>query len=172
SPSPVLSSNTIETTATRRPSHRSRHRGPPRPQRHRTRLRRREAMARPGHPLGRTRLDLPRWSSPPRDHPVAQPRALETCPRDRPEVRLLVRRGSGVLVGEVLARDVYGVLTQMVVGVGIGGAYLAVACGFDDAIADEAAAVLAGVLGSDAHALGDLAELAQLLERGGLDLVD
>src|SRR5690625_5553949 len=86
-------------------------------------------MARPGHPLGRTRLDLPRWSSPPRDHPVAQPRALETCPRDRPEVRLLVRRGSGVLVGEALESVVCGVLTKMVGGVGDGEADLAVACG-------------------------------------------
>src|SRR5690625_4949336 len=128
-------------------------------------------MARPGHPLGRTRLDLPRWSSPPRDHPVAQPRALETCPRDRPEVRLLVRRGSGVLVGQALESVVCGVLTKMVGGVGDGEADLAVACGFDDAIADEAAAGLAGVLGSDAHARGDLAELAQLLERGGPDAV-
>src|SRR5699024_11347365 len=67
---------------------------------YRTRLRRREAMARPGHPLGRARLDLPRWSSPPRDHPVAQPRALETCPRARPEVRLLVRRSEERRVGK------------------------------------------------------------------------
>src|SRR5699024_9401725 len=95
---------------------------------YRTRLRRREAMARPGHPLGRARLDLPRWSSPPRDHPVAQPRALETCPRARPEVRLLVRRGSGVLVGEALESVVCGVLTKMVGGVGDGEADLAVAC--------------------------------------------
>src|SRR5699024_11117147 len=113
-------------------------------------------MARPGHPLGRARLDLPRWSSPPRDHPVAQPRALETCPRARTEVRLLVRRGSGVLVGEALESVVCGVLTKMVGGVGDGEADLAVACGFDDAIADEAAAGGgdAGVDGGDADGAG------------------
>lgn len=49
---------------------------PPRPQRHRAWLQRREAMARTGHPLRQTRPDLPSRSRPPRDQPVAQPPRL------------------------------------------------------------------------------------------------
>src|SRR5699024_7903850 len=70
-----------QSRVTGRPTGQPRRRGLPRPQRHRTRLQRRETVAWPGHPLRQTRPDLPRRSRPPRHRPVAQPPALETCPR-------------------------------------------------------------------------------------------
>src|SRR5699024_927868 len=71
---------------TRRTPRGLRHGGLPRPQRHRTRLQRREAIARPGHPLRQTRPHLPRRNRPPRHHPLAPPPPSEPLPsiRDPP----------------------------------------------------------------------------------------
>jgi hypothetical protein len=64
---------------TRRPTTRLRRRGLPRPQRGRTILQHRQAMARTGHPLRQARHRLPRRGRPTRDHHLAQT-PLETRP--------------------------------------------------------------------------------------------
>lgn len=74
--------------------------------------------------------------------------------------------GSRVLIGEALQGVVGGVLAQVVGGVGDGEADLAVTGGFDDAVADEPAAVLSGVLGGHAHALGDLPSVGEAVVLG------
>ncbi len=70
------------TRLTRRTPTRLRRRGLPRPQRRRTLLQHRQAVARPGHPLRQARHRLPRRRRPPRHHHLAQA-PLETRPRSR-----------------------------------------------------------------------------------------